>query len=310
VHLSTERSLFQGSLQRLAKHIGHVLEILVVPHQRHSHVTCTGEHIGGHWEWVFSRGKSPVDKIPGVGLVPEKLDRKSVVFALFKENLNSLWSEFLVKVELERVMNGGGHSRGIDRDGQMLTASGLEGFHKLPVSLVVLLDTWLKGLDLRTHDGGRKSTHSEGVVRDLGRELLEVLWSRDSDVLSTQALVGTGVNSSLSSNIWVVSEQEPTLSGVDHLVRLGRDGTGDTNMASVLVLPADSEGMGAILEQDSIVLIACSLDGIHVGNLSTHVGDKDVLAVRVGLELLGKVSNIHDVVVVGFNVNSLKKNKV
>jgi hypothetical protein len=37
------------------------------------------------------------------------------------------------------------------------------------------------------------------------------------------------------------------------------------------------------------------------------VGDKDVLAVRVGLELQDKVGNIHDVVVVGFNVNSLKE---
>lgn len=126
-------------------------------------------------------------------------------------------------------------------------------------------------------------------------------------MLAVECLVGSGVDGSLCRNDGVISEQKSTLSRVDHLVALTADGGGNTDVSGVLILPANSQGMGAILEEDGIVLVTCSFDTIHVCDLSTHVRNKNVLAVGVFGKLLLQVGNIHDVVVVRFDVHSLKQ---
>ena len=53
------------------------------------------------------------------------------------------------------------------------------------------------------------------------------------------------------------------------------------------------------------MLLAGLQDGIHITNLTTHVRNENVLAVGVGLELLIQIRDIHDVVVIRLDVNSL-----
>mmetsp|Transcript_8166 Transcript_8166/g.12032 ORF Transcript_8166/g.12032 Transcript_8166/m.12032 type:complete len:211 (+) Transcript_8166:1070-1702(+) len=76
-------------------------------------------------------------------------------------------------------------------------------------------------------------------------------------------------------------------------------------MSSVLILPPYSEGMGAILKENSIVLLAGLGDGIHICYLTTHVGNENMFAVGVGGELFLQGLNIHNVIVIRLYVNSL-----
>jgi len=63
--------------------------------------------------------------------------------------------------------------------------------------------------------------------------------------------------------------------------------------------------VGAILEEDSIVLVAKLLNSGHVGNFTAHVRDKNVLAVGVLLELQLEVLKVDDHIHGGFDVNGL-----
>mmetsp|Transcript_63037 Transcript_63037/g.153584 ORF Transcript_63037/g.153584 Transcript_63037/m.153584 type:complete len:237 (-) Transcript_63037:146-856(-) len=124
-------------------------------------------------------------------------------------------------------------------------------------------------------------------------------------MLCIQSLVGTCDDSSLGSDFGVVREEETTFTGVDHLVALATDGTGNTLVSRMFALPVDTEGVCAVLQKDGIVLVAKVLDGGHVSELSTHVGDQDVLTVGVFLELLLQVYNVDDMVLVRFDVDGL-----
>lgn len=46
-------------------------------------------------------------------------------------------------------------------------------------------------------------------------------------------------------------------------------------------------------------------DGVHVGYFPSHVGDEAELAVWVFYEFLLEVVDVHDVIVVGFNIDGL-----
>ena len=81
-------------------------------------------------------------------------------------------------------------------------------------------------------------------------------------------------------------------------------------MSSVLTVPQDSEGMGAIFQQCDAVTITGGLDGVHVGHFTSHVRDETYLGVGVHDEFLFEVLNIHDVIVVRFDVDSLWRNSV
>jgi hypothetical protein len=86
---------------------------------------------------------------------------------------------------------------------------------------------------------------------------------------------------------------------------LSTDGRNLTDVSSVGSLPFNTKRVSAILEEDNIMTITGVFDGIHIGNLSTHVRDEAEFAVGVFNELLLKIIDTHDMVVVGFNVDGL-----
>ena len=182
------------------------------------------------------------------------------VFTLNQEFFDLFRSEFRVKFELEGIVYSSGHSWCADRDGYVLTSSGLDFLNELPISAVVLLGTFGKSHYLRTDNGSSKVAHTKREVRKGLWGTLEVLWWRNSDMLWVEALVGTSVNSGLGSNCGIISEQESTLARVDQLERLRGDSRCDTNVAGVLGLPADYERASAVLKQDGAIVGACNLD--------------------------------------------------
>merc|ERR1712037_849859 len=72
------------------------------------------QHLRRQGEGVVGRSKAPVDKIPGVRLVPKKLHRKAVGGALVEELLHLLVGYVLAEIELQAVVNRV-HSRGVHR---------------------------------------------------------------------------------------------------------------------------------------------------------------------------------------------------
>mmetsp|Transcript_22635 Transcript_22635/g.34818 ORF Transcript_22635/g.34818 Transcript_22635/m.34818 type:complete len:313 (-) Transcript_22635:161-1099(-) len=181
----------------------------------------------------------------------------------------------------------------------------LELLAQLVVPGVVLLNTLLKSLHLRTNDSSGNSRHTKRVVGDLSGQIGKDLRSRDSQVLGSKSLVSSSVNGALGRHLSIIGKEESTLSTVDHLVRLTGDGRGLTLVSSVLSLPVNSERVSAILKKGDAVLLADISNAIHISNLSTHVRDEAEFAVRVGGKLGLEVIRAHDVIVVGFNINGL-----
>ena len=235
----------------------------------------------------------------------EKLDGKAVGTAFVEELLGHLLGKVLAEVELDGVVDGLGNSRGVDGDAHVLTDALLELGGEGIVTTVVLLNSLVEGKKLGLDDGSGKGAHAETVVGELHGEVTKVLRAGDSHVLGGKTLVGTGVDGTASSDVGIVGEEEATLTGVDHLVGLTANTADLAHVTGVLALPFNAERVSAILEKDGTVLLAGLQDGIHITNLTTHVRNENVLAVGVGLELLIQIRDIHDVVVIRLDVNSL-----
>lgn len=235
----------------------------------------------------------------------KELNGETVVLAFIQKLLNHLGGELLVEVELEGVVDHQTDLRDELGDGHVLSNTGLESLSELVVTVVVFLDSLIEGADLGEDDRGGKVAHTEGVVGDGGGVVLELLNTGDSHVLGGESFVGTSVDSGLSSNIRIVSQQETTLTRVDHLVGLTADGAGNTNVPGVLIAISDTQGVGAILEEDGVILITEFLDTVHVSDLTTHVRDEDVVAVGVLLQLELQVFKVDDHVHGRLDVNSL-----
>ena len=298
--------LGNDGLDCLGEDIGHIVEVLVVPHERHAAIAGPGEHLSGHGKRVVGGSKAPVNEIPGVGLVAEELDGKAVGGALVEELLEHLLGKMLAEVKLDGIMNGLGDSGGVDGDAHVLTDALLELGGKGVVAAVVLLYPLVEAEELGLDDGGGEGAHAETVVGELLGEVAKVLRAGNGHVLGGKALVGTGVNGTASSDVGIVGEEETTLAGVDHLVGLTADTANLAHVTGVLALPLDAEGVSAILEENGIVLLAGLQDGIHITDLAAHVRNQNVITIGVGLELLLQIRDVHNVVVIRLDVDGLK----
>lgn len=156
--------LDKDDLKTFGNDVVHVNEIFIIPHQRHSYVTGTGEHVSSHGERVLSRGETPVHEISGVGLVSKELYGESVIFALIKELLDHFGFEHVFQVELEGVVHWECHSRCILRDTEEVSAALFKLSDKVPISAVVLFNSLVQSLHLRTDDGSGKVAHAKTVV--------------------------------------------------------------------------------------------------------------------------------------------------
>jgi hypothetical protein len=292
-------------LDRLGDDIGHVIKVLVVPHEGHAAIAGPGEHLTGHGERIVGGGKAPVDEISGIGLVTEELDGKAVGATLVEELLGHLLGKVLAEVELDGIMDGLGNTGSVDGDAHVLTDALLELGSKGVVTPVVLLNSLVEGKELGLDDGGGKGAHAETVVGELVGEITEVLRARDSNVLGGKALVGASVNSAASSDVRIVGEKEPTLTGVYHLVRLTANTANLSHVAGVLALPFDAERVSAILKEGGTVPFAGLQDSIHITDLTAHVRNENVLAIGVSLELLLQIRDIHNVVVIRLDIDGL-----
>ena len=297
--------LGNDGLDCLGDDIGHIVEVLVVPHERHAAIAGPGEHLSGHGKRIVGGSKAPVDEIPGVGLVAEELDGKAVGGALVEELLEHLLGKMLAEVKLDGIMNGLGDSGGVDGDAHVLTDALLKLGGKGVVAAVVLLYPLVKAEELGLDDGGGEGAHAETVVGELLREVAKVLRAGNGHVLGGKTLVGTGVNGTAGSDVGIVGEEETTLAGVDHLVGLTADAANLAHVTGVLALPLDAEGVSAILEENGIVLLAGLQDGIHITDLTAHVRNQNVITIGVGLELLLQIRDVHNVVVIRFDVDGL-----
>ena len=237
--------------------------------------------------------------------MPEELDREAVRTAFVKEVLDHVLGEMLPKVELDRVVDGHGHTGGVDGDAEVAADTVHELGREFEISAVVLLNSLVKGEDLGFDHCGSQSAHAETVVGKLLGEITEGLRPRNGGVLRCEALVGSGVNGAASSNVVVVREEEAALARVDHLVTLTADAADLAHVASVLALPLYTKRVGAVLEESRTVTFAGLKDCVHVTNLSAHVRNEDMVAIRMGSELLLKIVNVHDVIVIGLNVDRL-----
>mmetsp|Transcript_27801 Transcript_27801/g.75627 ORF Transcript_27801/g.75627 Transcript_27801/m.75627 type:complete len:224 (+) Transcript_27801:2112-2783(+) len=124
-------------------------------------------------------------------------------------------------------------------------------------------------------------------------------------MLCGKTFVGTRNRSGLRGNVGIVRQQKSSLAGVDHFVALATNGTCYPLVAGVLPLPEDSQRVGGVFQQNSVVFVAKVFDGIHVGQLSSHVGNQDVFAVGIFLQFLFQIGSVHDMVLVGLDVNGL-----
>mmetsp|Transcript_5214 Transcript_5214/g.7547 ORF Transcript_5214/g.7547 Transcript_5214/m.7547 type:complete len:236 (-) Transcript_5214:405-1112(-) len=210
----------------------------------------------------------------------------------------------MVEVELKRVVDGS-HSRGVDRDGEQVTLPLNQLLGDESITFVVLLTPLIEGKNLRTNDSSGDSTHTKTVVGNLVGQISKDFGSWDGSVLRGKSFVCSSVDGTLGGNLGIISDEESTLSTVDHFVTLGTDGSNLTDVSRVGSLPFNSKRVSTILEEDNIVAIAGILDGIHIGKLSTHVRDEAVFDVGVFNKLLLEILDVHAVVVIRFNVDGL-----
>mmetsp|Transcript_2254 Transcript_2254/g.4159 ORF Transcript_2254/g.4159 Transcript_2254/m.4159 type:complete len:210 (+) Transcript_2254:924-1553(+) len=63
--------------------------------------------------------------------------------------------------------------------------------------------------------------------------------------------------------------------------------------------------MSTVFQEDRTIFITGSLYSVHISNFPTHVRNKNMFAVWMCCKLLFQISNIHDVIIIAFNVNCL-----
>mmetsp|Transcript_2618 Transcript_2618/g.6277 ORF Transcript_2618/g.6277 Transcript_2618/m.6277 type:complete len:254 (-) Transcript_2618:1-762(-) len=224
--------------------------------------------------------------------------------ALVQKFLQHFGCEFRIQIELNGIVNHSGDSGCYLWDVKVVSNGCFEFFDDHVVAFVVLFDAFFQGLDLWTNDGSCEIAHSDRVVGMLHRLSFEVLRTWNRCVLAVEAFIGSCNDGSLSGDFGIICQQESTLTGIDHLVTLTTDGTSDTLVSGVFALPENTQRMSSIFQQNCVVFVAKVFDGIHVGQFSAHVRNQDVVAVGIFVQFLFQIDNVHNMVTIGFDVNS------
>mmetsp|Transcript_419 Transcript_419/g.1657 ORF Transcript_419/g.1657 Transcript_419/m.1657 type:complete len:558 (+) Transcript_419:221-1894(+) len=231
-------------------------------------------------------GELPGLEVPGVVGRSEDLHGHAALGALLAEGVG-LVPVPVLEVELEGVAHSGGSVEGAwEPDSLELAQPPLGNGVVVPVLLVPVLEQGQLGLDDRRGD----LVHPQGVVGGLELELLEelvVLWGREVGLV--EVLVRPGAKDGPDGDLLVVGHQESALSRVDELVGLGGEARGDGSVlggSGLDALPVAPEGVGAVLDEGDVVLLAHLGDPGHVTQPSPHVGhDGDLGPGLLGLPL-------------------------
>ena len=138
--------------------------------------------------------------------------------------------------------------------------------------------------------------HAQRVVRRVELDGVEDLGGRRDDVLLIQLLVAAGVAGGGGGERRVVGAEEAALAAVDHLRRLRREARGArvAGAAELDVVPADAEGVRAVLDDDEVELVGELVDGLHVGDLPAHVRQQQVRR-HARHDLRAQVVGVHHV---------------